>query len=67
MADALSRNAPKEFVTALANCLSHARRNFVDVAEGFPEECRHVIELLAKVYEYDASTKEVARRKARVS
>jgi len=57
MADALSRNVPKEFATLLANCLAHARRNFVDVAESFPEECRHVIEILAKVYEHDARAK----------
>ena len=58
MCDALSRNVPKEFATLLANCLAHARRNFVDVAESFPEECRHVIELLAKVYVHDARTRE---------
>ena len=58
MADALSRNVPKEFPTLLANCLAHARRNFVDVAESFPEECRHVVELLAKVYEHEAKAKE---------
>ena len=28
------------------------------MAESFPEECRHVIELLAKVYKNDATTKE---------
>ena len=37
MCDALSRNTSKEFETILANCLAHARRNFVDVAESFPE------------------------------
>ncbi len=58
MADALSRNISREFVTLLANCLAHARRNFVDVAESFPEECRYVIELFAKVYGHDARTKE---------
>lgn len=58
MADALSRNAPKEATAIHGNCLTHARRNFVDVAESFPEECRHVIRLLAKVYENDAKTKE---------
>jgi len=58
MSDALSRNEPKEFATILANCLSHGRRNFVDVAISFPEECGHVIELLAKVYKHDAHTKE---------
>jgi len=58
MCDALSRNAPKEFATIMANCLSHGRRNFVDVVQSFPEECRHVIELLAKVYKNDAKAKE---------
>jgi transposase len=60
MCDALSRNVPKEFTTLLANCLSHGRRNFVDVAESFPEECRYVIEVLAKVYAHDARTKEMS-------
>ena len=59
MADALSRNVPKESSTLLANCLAHARRNFIDVAESFPGQCRHVIEILAKVYEHDARTKEM--------
>jgi transposase len=58
MCDALSRNVPKEFATILANCLVHARRNFVDVAENFPTECRHVIAILAKVYEHDAGAQE---------
>ncbi len=58
MADALSRNEPKEFPTLLANCLAHARRNFIDVADAFPDECRQVIETLAKVYENDAKAKE---------
>lgn len=60
MCDALSRNVPKEFSTLLANCLAHARRNFVNVAESFPDECRYVIETLAKVYEHDARTKEMS-------
>jgi transposase len=58
MADALSSNMSGEFARLLANCLTHARRNFIEVAESFPEECRHVIRLLAKVYENDAKTKE---------
>ena len=42
MCDALSRNLPGELETLLANCLAHGRRKFVEVAEHFPEECRHV-------------------------
>ena len=58
MCDALSRNVPKEFETLLANCLAHARRNFVDLVPSFPEECRFVIEALAKVYHHDKIAKE---------
>ena len=54
MCDALSRNLPGELKTILANCLAHGRRQFVDVAERFPEECRHVLESLAVVYRNDA-------------
>jgi transposase len=58
MCDALSRNLPKEFETLLANCLIHARRNFVDLIPSFPEECRYVIEALAEVYHHDKMAKE---------
>ena len=58
MCDALSRNVAKEFETILANCLAHARRNFVDLVPSFPEECRFVIETLAKVYHHDQMAKE---------
>jgi transposase len=57
MADALSRNTSGAFVTLLANCLAHARRNFVDLAQSFPEECRRVIEVLGEVYKNDAWAK----------
>lgn len=60
MCDASSMNPPKELATILGNCLTHARRNFVDVLESFPAECRHVIEALGKVYHHDA----IARREA---
>ena len=54
MCDALSRNLPGKLKTLLANCLAHGRRQFVDVADLFPEECRHVLEALAVVYHNDA-------------
>jgi transposase len=53
MCDALSRNVPKLFATLLANCLTHGRRNFVEVTSRFPEECRFVLETLGEVYGYD--------------
>jgi len=57
MCDALSRNMPQELKTLVANCLSHGRRRFVDVAPNFPEECLHVLEVLGKVYHNDAVTR----------
>ena len=57
MCDALSRNLPDNFKTILANCLIHARRNFVDVLTNFPNRCQYVIETLGKVYKNDQVTK----------
>lgn len=59
MCDALSRNRSKEFEVLLANCLPHGRRNFVDVAENFPAECRQVLESLGQVFKNDAETKKL--------
>jgi transposase len=59
MCDALSRNPSKEFQTILANCLAHGRRQFVDIASDFPQDCQHVLESLSEVYKYDAQAKEL--------
>lgn len=58
MCDALSANIKGDFKTFLSLCLAHSRRQFVEVAENFPEPCCHVIEVLAKVYQHDAHTKD---------
>ena len=58
MCDPLARNLPGKLQTILANCLAHGRRQFVDVAEQFPEECRHVLESLSVVYHNDALAQE---------
>jgi len=50
MCDALSHNTAGEFETIVANCLAHARRQFVEVAPRFPEPCRYVLETLREVY-----------------
>jgi transposase len=60
MCDALSRNTPKLSDGAeilLANCLAHGRRQFVEVAANFPEQCRYVLEMLGDVYKYDAAAR----------
>jgi hypothetical protein len=58
MCDALSRNLPGDLKTILANCLAHARRRFVEVVDDFPDECRHLLEVLREVYKTDASARE---------
>jgi transposase len=58
MCDALSRNVPKAFETIVANCLTHGRRQFVDVAVNFPEDCLYVLKILQVVYANDAMAKD---------
>jgi len=58
MCDALARNIPKKSKTKVANCLIHARRNFVDVLDSFPEQCTEVITMLSQVYGHEKHTKE---------
>jgi len=58
MCDALARNLPKQLELIVANCIVHARRRFVEVAPNFPEECRHVLEVLGRVYANDAMAHE---------
>ena len=41
----------------MANCIPHARRNFVDVLASFPAECGRVLEDVAQIYKHDAFTK----------
>lgn len=62
MCDALSRNVPKlpgGVEILVANCLAHGRRQFVEVAPNFPEQCRYVLETLGEVYRYDAEAREL--------
>jgi transposase len=61
MCDALSRNVPKlssGVEILLANCLAHGRRQFVEVAANFPDQCRYVLEMLGQVYGHDADARE---------
>ena len=58
MCDALSRNLPKDFKTILVNCMTHCRRNFVDVFDNFRVQCRHVLEVLRDVYRNDEIARE---------
>jgi len=57
MCDGLSSSAAGDFEAIVANCLAHARRNFVDVVDNFPEQCERVLEDLREVYKIDAKTR----------
>jgi transposase len=61
MCDALSRNTPKVIGVQilLAYCLAHGRRQFTEVADSFPDECRYVLESLGAVYGFDAEAKDL--------
>jgi hypothetical protein len=58
MCDALSRNMPEDLRVILANCLSHGRRRFVEIAQAFPEEVAYVLNALKSVYQVDAEAKQ---------
>lgn len=61
MSDALSHNDPKVapgVELLLSNCLTHGRRQFVDVFDNFPAECQHVILELGKVYWHDEQARQ---------
>ena len=57
MCDGLSRNIPKDLRVILANCLTHGRRNFVEVIDAFPSEVEYVIKCLKRVYKADADAR----------
>src|SRR5205085_5294517 len=50
--DALAANGSHTSPVIPVQCLAHARRQFTDIEEMFPEECRHVREAFATVYRY---------------
>jgi transposase len=54
MCDGLSRNIPSEFDTVLCQCITHARRKYVELTETFPAQVRFVLETLREVYITDA-------------
>lgn len=60
MCDGLAHNTPRDFDTLLANCIAHARRRYVEVAESFPEEVRFVLETLREVYKTDATARKLS-------
>jgi hypothetical protein len=61
MCDGLeSRNLPSGHAVVASNCLVHARRGIVDQVVNFPNDCRHVLEQLRKVYAVEAKCKKAS-------
>ncbi|MBI2837492.1 MAG: IS66 family transposase [Acidobacteria bacterium] len=60
MADAAVRNLPKTLQVILLKCLTHGRRQFVDVYESFPAEVTHIIQEIAIIYHNDQQAHEFA-------
>lgn len=54
MSDGLALNRPKNAVTTLCGCLTHARRGFFDALPDRKKECEYVLHLLRKVYKNDS-------------
>ena len=57
MADALPANFSHGKKVEPANCMAHARRNFVEAESSFPSACAHVLDVIAFVYRVEAETK----------
>ena len=53
MCDGLSRNEPQS-KTIKGNCNSHGRREFVEIADSFHDECEYVLETIKQVYKHEA-------------
>jgi transposase len=58
MCDGLARNVPKGHGTVDCQCNVHARRNFVELEESFPEERRKVVECFSAVYRVEAQARQ---------
>jgi transposase len=56
MSDALAANTPKRYGDRVVdlNCLVHARRQFVEIQDVFPNACEQVITAIATVYHHEA-------------
>lgn len=58
MSDAKSGNTPENADVISSYCNTHARRNFVNVADDFPDQCLYVIvDVFGKIYQNDAQAK----------
>lgn len=57
MCDGISANTVCDIETLLANCNAHSRRKFVEVADKFEEETKHILGVFKQVYKNDDYSK----------
>ena len=57
MSDARARNEANEDELIRCHCLAHGRRQFSDLEDVFPIECRVVIEALKQVFDHEDETR----------
>jgi transposase len=60
MSDALKLNLSGLCAAIIALCLAHGRRKFTDIQKLFPDECKHVIDEIGKVYDNEEQTKKMS-------
>jgi transposase len=58
MSDALSRNEIDENWVIRCHCLAHGRRQFSDIEEVFPGECRVVMDVIKQVFDHDEEARD---------
>jgi hypothetical protein len=58
MSDALTRKEAEEHRLIRCHCLAHGRRQFSDLEDVFPQECRVVIETLKQVFDHDEEARD---------
>lgn len=57
MCDGIAANTTGNFESVLANCNAHARRKYVEVADNYPTETKHILDIYKEVYKHDKATK----------
>ena len=57
MCDGISANTAFDFETLLANCNSHSRRKFVEVADDYIKETKYILDVFKLIYKNDDETK----------
>ena len=60
MGDALPANWSDDEESIECGCLTHARRKFAELEKIYPKSCGYVLDRIGKIYEHEASAKEMS-------